>query len=74
MRAAQRWEPPALNSKVELMTSEERVKLTITVSPEALSWAIQHINAFIASRPVNTEALAHAFVTALANGVEQDMN
>ena len=43
--------------------------ITIRVTEEQLAWAIQHINAFIASKPVNTEPLAHAFVSALSNPV-----
>jgi hypothetical protein len=36
------------------------------LSEESLSWAIRHLNDFIASQPVNTEPLAHEFVSALA--------
>lgn len=48
-----------------------RVELTIRVSEESLLWAIRHLNDFIASRPVNTEPLAHQFVCALSNRVQK---
>ena len=50
---------------------KEKIELTIQVSPESLSWAVRHINNFIASQPVNTEPLAHEFVSALTNPVSE---
>jgi hypothetical protein len=41
--------------------------VTITVSDDALDWAINHINNFIASKPVSTEPLAHELVSAISN-------
>jgi hypothetical protein len=49
------------------MANERTIDVTISVTDETLSWAIHHINSFIASQPVNTEPLAHAFVSALSN-------
>ena len=50
--------------------ADDKVELTITASQESIAWAIRHLNDFIASQPVNTEPLAHEFVSALTNGRE----
>ena len=44
-----------------------KTRLTIEVSEESLRWAVLHINNYIADQPVNTEPLAHEFVSALTN-------
>jgi hypothetical protein len=49
--------------------SEKRLQLTIEITEEEIDWAVQHINNWIASQPVNTEPLAHGFVSALTNPV-----
>ncbi|HEY5181624.1 MAG TPA: hypothetical protein VIJ07_17950 [Dermatophilaceae bacterium] len=49
--------------------SEKRLQLTIEITEAELDWAVQHINNWIASQPVNTEPLAHGFVSALTNPV-----
>ncbi len=47
------------------------VELTIRVSQESLNWAVRHINNWIAEQPVNSEPLAHEFVSALSNPIQQ---
>ena len=49
--------------------SEKRIQLTIAVTEAELNWAVAHINNWIADQPVNTEPLAHRFVSALTNPV-----
>jgi hypothetical protein len=49
--------------------SEEKIELTIRVTNESLTWAVHHINNYIASQPHGAEPLAHAFVSALTNPV-----
>ncbi len=46
-----------------------REEVTIRVSQAELGWAIRFLNDFIASKPVNTEPLAHAFVSALSSAI-----
>jgi hypothetical protein len=46
-------------------SSKDTITLTIEVEKEALVWVVRHLNDFIASKPVNTEYLAHRFVSAL---------
>ncbi|MDX6288022.1 MAG: hypothetical protein QOG53_3507 [Frankiales bacterium] len=53
------------------MANKDSVELTIRVSQESLSWAVLHINEFIAQQPVNTEPLAHEFVSALTNPLSE---
>ena len=53
------------------MTDDANVEITIKVSQESLTWAVRHLNNFIADQPVNTEPLAHEFVSALTNPVSE---
>lgn len=51
--------------------ANKRKEFTIQVSDESLAWAIRHINDFVASKPVNTEPLAHEIATALSHAIER---
>jgi hypothetical protein len=49
----------------------QMLEVTIHVTERQLTRAIQHINNWIASRPVSTEPDAHRFVSALSNPARQ---
>lgn len=48
-------------------TGSGKQRLTIEVSSESLSWAVRHINDYIAAQPDRTDPRAHEFVSALTN-------
>jgi hypothetical protein len=50
---------------------DQEIDVTIRVTQEQLTWAIQHINNWIAKQPVNTEPDAHRFVSALSHPLRE---
>ena len=53
-------------------SDDVQIELTIRVTQGQLSWAVQHINNWIATQPINTCDDAHRFVSALTNPVAEN--